>query len=772
MNLNLILTSFLMLGLASGAYAGGPMLKPMAKEELKVEAKANDADATVLIEEDFARMDAGTEDAPDSEYIASKTTGEIPSKYTIIPGWSGACIYQAGGACAILKGLFSNGFGGSVEDTGFLRTPQGSYAGDITLTFRAKLFNSAKTSDKMDVALLTSTRRLESKQVDVTPQWKTFTLSFTEGEFTGCLIQFAMISEEVIVDDIKVTAVATAIPAPEAYEVTNFTRDGFTASWSATKEAESYLLNLYEKKVDDAITIEDFDDLNVIPGTKFLDTSNPGFSEGWNFVYGLTRNKDHVSDLGYQGSTGMVFRATGEGFSTPIYERPIRDFSIYARYPSGEPCLSTLVVTVLVDGQWGALGNYDVERISTDGEILHLSNNFPESGVNAVQIAFKKNENDGGKDVDVIIDHIRIMTYPENEAVETDIPVNDRKYTFTGLDPEKDYAFTVRAKNANFQSRESNEVMALGLVPPVVLPATDISNDSYQANWESAPKADGYIVNNYRVYTVTQPSERVNILHETFDKVTTGTLSNPTGLYNVVNPRSLDEYTENPGWLGIATYLINGMLGTRTYYVVQGMIQTPVLDLSGNNGKFDVHVKVLGDTDAIDELLVVQAGMSSYQRQAIKPGEIVELDFSFNGGTSQMPLAFYSYHGFPFYLDEVTVTQTLPSGTKVYYEIEDRLIEGSDASSTVFNDLHHGASENYAYRVFSYRDFMGERRYSISDSAVHVDSEASVETVNDLTAETPTVYFTIDGIRLKDEPKSPGIFIRKCNGKSEKFIIR
>lgn len=773
MNAKNIFAVALVLSLVPGASAKNKMLVPMATVIAEAPAAAaEDDNAVVLLEEDFGKMIAGSETNPDNEYIADKTTGSIPSQYTRLPGWSGACIYQAGGTCAILTGKFSDGTGGYTEETGFLRTPQGAYAGNVTLTFRARLFESSKSTDKMDIALLNSNGRLESTTADIDTEWKTFTIKLTKGEFSGCLIQLSMISEKVLIDDIKVTAVQTSIPAPLATEATDFTADGFTAHWEECEQADSYMLTIYEKKVEDAVIIQDFEGLNIIDGTNKLDADNPGFDEGWTVAYGLTRNADHVSNLGYEGTTGMVFRTTGEGFITPTFDRPILDFSFYAAHPSGEGCLSTLVVSVLVDGEWGALGNYDVERISRDGEIIRLSSNFPE-GVKAVKVYFRKNDMyDAGIDVSVVIDHIRIMTDPEAIPAISNIRTGELSYRVSGLDPEKDYSYTVKSVNSMFTSSESNEITALGLAAPVLLPGSNISEGTYTANWEKTPKADGYEVSNYRVYTVNAATENVAILHETFDKVTVGTFDNPEGLYNMVYPRYLDEYTENPGWLGLATYLVNGMIGTRSYMVIQGIIQTPLLNLSGNNGRFRVHVRVVGDSDATNEMLVVQAGMSSYQRAAIKASEPVELDFVFNGGTQQMALAFYSYNGYPFYLDEVTVTQDLPAGTEVFYEVENREIEGGDVLTTTFNNLKVGQYESYAYRVFAYRDFMGDRIYSLSYNAEGVSLPSGVEAVVVENHEALTRYYRLDGIETIGRPSTPGIYIRRTGNKAEKIVVK
>jgi len=742
------------------------LLTPIAQKASVVAAPQ--AEIKTLFEEDFEKMSAGSEDAPDVNNIADKQTGSISAAYTTLPGWSGAAIYQAGGACAILKGKFSDGMGGSIEDTGFLRTPQGAYAGDLTITFIARLLKSDKASDKMDIALLNSKGRLESKIVDVTPQWETFELNFTKGEFSGCLIQFAMQSEEVLIDDIAVTVAQTSIPAPVALEATDYTLDGFTANWAPTYQADKYLLTVYEKKVDEAITYADFEEINVIEGSHKIDKNNPGFPEGWTIAYGSTRNADHFSDNGYENTKGMIFRATGEGFITPTFDRDIIDFSFWASHPSGHECISHFVMSVFANGQWTVLGNYDVERISKDGKIIHLSANIPE-GTRAIQIYFKKNEqNDAGKDVSIVIDHIRIMTDPEPVAVRSDIETTDYSYVVDGLDPVKDYSYTVRAVNADYSSANSNEISAYGLSAPTTTGATDVDKDCYTATWETHPKADGYVVSNYRVYTVTEAVENVEILHETFDKVTEGSVEAPVGLYNVVNPLSLDAYTSTSGWLGIATYLAKGMLGTRSYMGITGMIQTPVLDLSGNNGKFTVRLKIVADTDAHNEYVIVQAGMEEYIAMPIEAGETVVREYDFECGLAQMPLAIYSQNGYPFYIDEMTVTQTLANGDKVFYPIEERVIADDASTSTKFDGLSVGPNISYAYRVFAYRDFMGSRKYSMSDGAVMVTLKTSgIEDIVSDSNDGPATYYRIDGVALPERPTTPGLYIRRTAGKAE-----
>ena len=95
--------------------------------------------AVTLLDEDFSKFTEGTEAEPDDVNIADNQTGVIPAEYTNVPGWSGAAIYQAGQTCAIRLGLFLDGSSSQpVSLPGVLYTPVGNYAGNGTLTFRAK----------------------------------------------------------------------------------------------------------------------------------------------------------------------------------------------------------------------------------------------------------------------------------------------------------------------------------------------------------------------------------------------------------------------------------------------------------------------------------------------------------------------------------------------------------------------------------------------------------------------------------------------------------
>lgn len=90
--------------------------------------------------------------------------------------------------------------------------------------------------------------------------------------------------------------------------------------------------------------------------------------------------------------------------------------------------------------------------------------------------------------------------------------------------------------------------------------ATEVSNDGFRANWSAVEGATYYEVVTLSDYKIPESGTFV-LDDETFDKVTTGTVSSP--VYNDVQC-NLNKYTNYPDWYGITTLLAEGMIGLKT----------------------------------------------------------------------------------------------------------------------------------------------------------------------------------------------------------------
>ncbi len=92
------------------------------------------------------------------------------------------------------------------------------------------------------------------------------------------------------------------------------------------------------------------------------------------------------------------------------------------------------------------------------------------------------------------------------------------KFTFTDLDPDTQYYFAVRShyinKFSDYEIIPMNEIAA-----PEVAEASNITLDSFTANWSAIAKADSYEVNLYGINRVVEDSDNFIIFEEDFDNV-------------------------------------------------------------------------------------------------------------------------------------------------------------------------------------------------------------------------------------------------------------
>lgn len=105
----------------------------------------------------------------------------------------------------------------------------------------------------------------------------------------------------------------------------------------------------------------------------------------------------------------------------------------------------------------------------------------------------------------------------KNADAEADIT-----YDVTGLDPEFDYFYTVKAVSGRYVSEPSKEIEVFAVSQPTVLEPTDITSDGYTANWTCGNKVDVYRVEQVQLNTIDKDTDDYTILYEDFSKVKAG----------------------------------------------------------------------------------------------------------------------------------------------------------------------------------------------------------------------------------------------------------
>lgn len=301
---------------------------------------------------------------------------------------------------------------------------------------------------------------------------------------------------------------------------------------------------------------------------------------------------------------------------------------------------------------------------------------------------------------------INVKTYDAEPLPEGDTSGN--RVIVTVDDNTLKYYFVVVAKRGTNVSTESNESEVIkhveSLEAPTALAATDVTTNSFTANWTAVPDADTYTATLYKTITLTEDSD-TEILNEDFAGITKGSFD----LIDLPSkdPDNLDAYTHTPGWYA-STYAFGG--GSLVLWPMFGsaFFVTPSLDLSGNggvvfvdftaaagdSGKYKTGEKVTVDllTQANNETTVLESAEIELDEGAFKnygtmftkgvKGSFIRFSY---GGTSEV------------HFDDVVITQKTKAGDKVRTVAQQVETTGLSAKFT----YEPAANTEYSYKVFA-----------------------------------------------------------------------
>ena len=353
-------------------------------------------------------------------------------------------------------------------------------------------------------------------------------------------------------------------------------------------------------------------------------------------------------------------------------------------------------------------------------------------------------------------------------TVETD----ETSAVITGLDMAGEYCFDVIAVGAGgIESEPSEPCWAFGLPSPHVDDATDISDrGAFTANWQETPRATNYQVNIYKITVPDTDEPDKVIIDENFFKCTYGSsdLSDVVLVGSPVEDMQLDEFTDNPGWIGRGTVLAGDNIGCYVPYPGEDLhLTTPMLCLNNNGGKFKVDLTYMAGTDA---KLYVKAGDEQQMLTVDDPYSYDRYDatLDFNSGTASTRIRFYGDNT-DFLVDRMTVMQDAIAG-EPFYSFE--AIGETDDINYRVTGLDTEEATQYAYNVIAMYQAADGIWYSSNPSdLVLVDLEkhtaiSEISTDDDLTVQ----YFDMQG-RQVAVPQS-GIYIKRTGNDVTKVLVK
>lgn len=654
-----------------------PVLKFVPQNYKGVSGFAAAANSQIPLSEDFSGFAAGSESEPDGTEISDPYTGEIPADYTRQPGWMGAGVYQAGGVAYV--GMFEGMYG---LETGFMNTPSvdlSANSGTFTVNIRAR--STSAEGDELAFLLLT----YDAASGDyVTAKSTSFMIT---DEWASYAVPFNMGTDDSFIQFYAVNSeyyvddfevVMEGLPAPLNLHVTNYRETSATLNWDAVAEAESYLVNVYY-----------FDSNNY--EYVYLEQDTPVSTTSFE-VSGLNASETYFFDV--RSVKGDLVSPTSE--SAKIEPD--------AAGPDGLSCENYTGSSFTA--RWNAV----------DGATSYLLNVFSllEDGWDVIYVPFLDDQE-----------------------------VSATSYEVTGLDEATVYYFSVKAKFADGTvSRSSAEIPVLPTVQaPVATAATEVTGNSFVANWSEVDFGQAYLPNVYKEHTAEQ-AESYSVANADFELIeSTGTLEEPETTFQGT---TLGAATGAYGWYISMPAFISGAVGLDNSWAAlfgPSFMYSPEYDLSVSDGKATLKITVasadatglivsLAEVDADGYLQEIEGSGTSLPVTPVMTEHTVNL----TNGTESCYVLVYATDGTYLLIDDLYMAVELKAGDKFEYLIDGNVTEG--VTSCRFENIDAGKTDRISYDVSAV--YVGDGSnvvYSDISNRVYVDLLLSVTPVTGADAE-------------------------------------
>lgn len=804
---------------------------PAAGQANMLKAADDAKHKVVVIDEDFSGFTDGTEDNPstatildDMDNFVNKSALKPYSEALSYKEWGGHGLFSAGGCLAIANGMFLN-------------TPAGDMSGEVTLTFRARLSKAGGSTTLNALKLMFISRSClvdyEVKFYSLTDEWQTFTYTSTLGDFEHSGFQFLSMydSNIILVDDIRLEQTRTSIPAPKVQEAENMTDTSFKAVWNKSIEADHYLLSVFTKNESkELMTVsEGFDNIKADDKGN-IDAASPNYPEGWEFAWKDNDLSNHIAKgegAGTDNKQAVRLIDTGDAITTPYCPEGIKSlkFWVKAEANDGQPKYSSILFTVNFGKGVYTVDNYiDIPTMfapaKRDGYYYDLTETLSAfDKIYSVKIEYIREEDDK---TTILFDD---FSYTTNKPTTYNYVLKDQKveqqdnedgtvgFEVNGLDPDTDYTYSVKSVNSDFTSVASDEQEVYAVSIPTALPATNITANSYTANWTSHKKVDFYRVDQLQQTVIDKDTKDYVMLDEDFSKVTSSFTEADLldGFYEADERTSgympLDDITKIAGWKASSTVRVNGWLGGNEAKqgsgTIAGAIVTPTIDLSHNEGACNISLRVWGSEG--DWLIIQGSNPASLATiEFPKGGGIVEKTITMPLCTSKEQLTFYSNNYKVFLIDYIKITQDVKAGDKVTTITGSVLTEDADTKSMVMTNPGFSDGHDVLYRVTAMRydkDSQESHKYyststpsdlmlvknpnpsGIGSVEVAAENVAGVEggiVVNAANATTVNV-FNLSGQLVASKAcgnghafmsVAPGVYVVKTNSTAAKVVVK
>lgn len=310
--------------------------------------------------------------------------------------------------------------------------------------------------------------------------------------------------------------------------------------------------------------------------------------------------------------------------------------------------------------------------------------------------------------------------------------------------------------NIKYENYVASFTFMGGIETPVAMPATDVAENSFVANWNSVDDADGYVVELYKVENVIAgDGEQKILLSEDF-------LNCSVSSYEI-KPNEFDKYMSSQGWSGNNVYSESGILRIGTSST-SGTLTTPIMNATGDVS-ISLKVNKYNSKDSGFEFFVDVFDVSGEMivSESVSTVGYVSLSANINGGFFVRFSTSDEATTKRVLVDDVYIDVTLPYKKVLLGEVE------TSENYFVFNELEQG---EYLYRV---KATDGNDESSYSDFIKVVLTSTSITDVR--FDDGNVVVYTVTGVKVYEgdfkafKAAASGIYIVKSSAGTAKIKI-
>ena len=314
--------------------------------------------------------------------------------------------------------------------------------------------------------------------------------------------------------------------------------------------------------------------------------------------------------------------------------------------------------------------------------------------------------------------------------LQEDLRVSGNSHTFTGLEtPTSTYYYTVKAVKGDIQSPESNVVKVHSLTVPQNITARTNDDNTVTISWDAVQGAEYYELTAMRAYEA-ETDETYVLSRENFDRLVSPGKPSVPDYKNLPMEETLDEWTDQPGWIAKNPAHINGAYGLIGYYAQNYgddvFLESPIMDLTAGGGKVKFSADLYAQQIDLYDECAARFEMYRYIYDEKGKPRMIRTDTwstpsladewmnygaDLTGGTEESVLSIWATAGY-LYIDNIEISQQLKAGDKVKVPYYNAKADRNEVTIPV-TDLLRGS--NLSFRLCAVREIWDSMHFSVNE---------------------------------------------------------